>query len=73
MATGRKGKRASKLMALHKHTTQEVNRRAEIVEETHYVVKMYKGNELVEERPIVGHSRRYAEDCAENWENGIIK
>ena len=32
-----------------------------------------ENNILVESRPIVGHSRRYAEDCAENWEIGIIK
>jgi hypothetical protein len=49
------------------------NRRAVIVEETHYVVKMYVGDELAEERPMYGKSKRYAEDCAENWENGIIK
>jgi|TARA_B100000809_G_scaffold98087_1_gene96653 hypothetical protein len=48
------------------------NRKAVIVEETHYVVKMYVGDELAEERPLYGHSKRYAEDCAENWENGII-
>lgn len=49
------------------------NRRAVIVEETHYVVKMYVGDDLAEERPMYGKSKRYAEDCAENWENGIIK
>ena len=49
------------------------NRRAVIVEETHYVVKMYVGDELAEEGPMYGKSKRYAEDCAENWENGIIK
>ena len=49
------------------------NRRAVIVEETHYVVKMYVGDELAEERPMYGKSKRYAEDCAENGENGIIK
>ena len=49
------------------------NRRAVIVEETHYVVKMYVGDELAEERPMYGKSKRYAEDCAENWENGVIK
>ena len=49
------------------------NRRAVIVEETHYVVKMYVGDELAEERPMYGKIKRYAEDCAENWENGIIK
>ena len=43
-------------------------RRAEIREETHYVVDMYDEKDvLVESRPIVGHSKRYAEDCAENW------
>ena len=49
------------------------NRRAVIIEETHYVVKMYVGDELAEERPMYGKSKRYAEDCAENWENGVIK
>jgi len=34
---------------------------------------MYVGDELAEERPMYGKSKRYAEDCAENWENGIIK
>lgn len=48
------------------------NRRAVIIEETHYVVKLYVGDELAEERPMYGKSRRYAEDCAENWENGVI-
>ncbi|SVE36970.1 uncharacterized protein METZ01_LOCUS489824 [marine metagenome] len=33
---------------------------------------MYVGDELVEERSMGDHSKRYAEDCAENWENGII-
>ena len=40
------------------------NRRAEII--------MYVGDELAEERPVYGHSRRYAEDLQENWENGVI-
>ena len=48
------------------------NRRAVIIEETHYVVKLYVGDELAEERPLYGKSKRYAEDCAENWENGVI-
>ena len=48
------------------------NRRAVIIEEAHYVVKMYVGDELAEERPMYGKSKRYAEDCAENWENGVI-
>jgi len=76
MATGRKGKKASKLQAVFnaQQDTQfkKENRHSEIVEETHYVVKMYVGNDLAEERPLYGHSRRYAEDCAENWDNGLI-
>ena len=76
MATGRKGKRSSKLQAVFneqgKTQFKKENRRAEIVEETHYVVKMYVGEELAEERPVYGHSRRYAEDLQENWENGVI-
>ena len=76
MATGRKGKRSSKLQAVFNEQSKtqfkKENRRAEIVEETHYVVKMYVGNELAEERPVYGHSRRYAEDLQENWENGVI-
>jgi|TARA_B100001105_G_C22322840_1_gene413332 hypothetical protein len=48
------------------------NRKAVIEKQTHYVVKMYVGDKLAEERPLYGHSKRYAEDCAENWENGII-
>ena len=76
MATGRKGKKSSKLQAVfneqQKTQFKKENRRAEIVEETHYVVKMYVGNELAEERPVYGHSKRYAEDLQENWENGVI-
>jgi hypothetical protein len=52
---------------------ESTGRKAVIVEETHYVVRMYEGDTLAEERPLYGHSKRYAEDCAENWENGVIK
>ena len=34
------------------------NRKAEIVEETHYIVKMYVGDELVEERFLKKSLRR---------------
>ena len=78
MATGRKGKRADKLQAVFNKQEEKIkfrkeHRRSEIIEETHYVVKMYVGDELAEERPMYGKSKRYAEDCAENWENGVIK
>tara|TARA_B110000037_G_scaffold209936_1_gene259638 strand:- start:802 stop:1035 length:234 start_codon:yes stop_codon:yes gene_type:complete len=77
MAIGRKGKRADKLQAVFNNQDKKIkfrteNRRSEIIEETHYVVKMYVGDELAEERPMYGKSKRYAEDCAENWDNGII-
>jgi hypothetical protein len=48
-------------------------RTAVIEEVTSYIVKMYVGGELAEERPLYGHSKHYAEDCAENWENGVIE
>lgn len=44
----------------------------EIVEQTQYVVNMYKNNELVESRPMGDHSKEYAQDCGENWIIGVI-
>lgn len=41
--------------------------------ESFYEVNMYEKNQLIESRPIVGHSLIYAEDCADNWINGVIK
>lgn len=38
-----------------------------------YVVDLFEGNKLMESRPLLGKSIHYAEDVAENWENGIIK
>ena len=49
------------------------NRSANVREESYYVVDMYENGQLVESRPIVGHSRSYADDCARNWNIGIIK
>lgn len=49
------------------------NRSANVREESHYVVDMYENGELVESRPIVGHSKAYANDCARNWNSGVIK
>ena len=39
----------------------------------YYEVNMYENGKLRERRPIVGHSIYYAEDCADNWINGVIK
>jgi hypothetical protein len=39
----------------------------------HTVVECYEGNTLIDTIDVSDHSLRYAEDTAENWENGIIK
>jgi len=72
MATGKNSKKANKLKSAFEKNEEQTTRRSEIVEETHYVVKMFVGDTLIEERPIIGHSKSYAEDCAENWTSGII-
>ena len=41
-------------------------------DETAFTVEMYEDNKLVESRKIVNHTLQYAEDCAENWVEGII-
>lgn len=38
-----------------------------------FSVLLYENDELVETRALPGRSIHYAEDVAENWENGIIK
>ncbi len=48
-------------------------RTAKIREETHYVVDMYDNGKLKESRPIVGHSKHYADDCDNSWVEGKIK
>lgn len=57
---------------------QMKNRKAKIMidevnNEPLYSVEMYEDDTLVEVRTLHGKSRYYAEDCAENWETGIIK
>ena len=51
-----------------------MNRQATVKarQSTVYVVDMFEDGKLVESRELEGKSIRYAEDCAENWENGII-
>lgn len=38
-----------------------------------YVVDFYEDNTLVETRQLPNKSIHYANDVAENWENGIIQ
>ena len=58
-------------------------RKAEILEwgwETginrHYVVRLWEDGRHIEDRPMitngVAHSKSYAEDCAENWEDYVF-
>ena len=37
-----------------------------------YLVYMIQDATITEERRITGHSKRYAEDCAENWVLGVM-
>lgn len=38
-----------------------------------FTVHMYEDDKLVESRTLPNYNIHYAEDVAENWENGIIK
>jgi len=38
-----------------------------------FVVTMIDGQDIVEDRKIVGHSEQFAEDCAENFVLGVIR
>jgi hypothetical protein len=37
-----------------------------------YYIEMYKGEDLIETRPLYDHSEYYAEDAAENYVMGIL-
>lgn len=53
----------------------EKNTRSAIViynDETVFTVEMYEDGKLKESREIADHTLQYAEDCAENWIEGII-
>lgn len=41
--------------------------------DTTYVIDLFEDGTLMESREVPGKSIYYAEDVAENWENGIIK
>ena len=41
--------------------------------DTCFVVDLYEDGKLLESRQLLGKSRYYAEDVAENWRNGIIQ
>lgn len=61
-------------MFLSEYYSDDMNKRAEVLlEKEDFLVKMYKGDQLVKSQLITGHTLQYAEDCAENWTLGVIK
>jgi len=37
-----------------------------------YLVLFFHENTWIETRSLVGQTRKYAQDCAENWVEGVI-
>jgi hypothetical protein len=52
-------------------TERKLSRKAVIT--YHTVVECYEDNILIKTIDVSHHSYAYAENTAENWENGIIK
>ena len=44
-----------------------------LVDEIGYSVELWEDGKLIETRDLRGHTQQYAQDCAENWVEGIIK
>ena len=60
------------------YMSKDKTRRAEVYEKSGvWYVNLLVGDQLIEARPMVSdngtvHSKRYAEDCAENWTLGVF-
>jgi len=48
-------------------------RESKVVTEEVYVVELIEDGVVKERRYLPGKSKFYAEDCAKNWTNGVIK
>ena len=60
-------------MIISSFYNKERNRRAEIIKaDNGYHVRLYTGDVLEEVRDVSTHSINYAEDCAENFVEGIF-
>lgn len=46
---------------------------AKVVEDKGWWVELWQNGSVVEYRNLNGHSEQYAQDCAENWAEGIIE
>ena len=56
------------------HTFIRDNREARVYKNSNgFYVTMYKDGNLVERRNLYEHSEIYAENCAENWVDTVIK
>jgi hypothetical protein len=54
--------------------SKDQKRHADLVStQNGYEVEMYEDQQQINRQQCWEHSRQYAEDCAENWVEGIIK
>ncbi len=55
------------------HTFIRDNRKAIVLKNANgFYVELYDTDELIETRELYNHSELYAENCAENWVDGIF-
>ena len=55
------------------HSFQRDNRKALVLKNANgFYVELYDTDELIETRELYNHAEIYAENCAENWVDGII-
>ena len=56
------------------HTFIRDNRKAIVLRNAMgFYVEMYDTDELIETRELYKHAELYAENCAENWVDGVIE
>jgi hypothetical protein len=55
------------------YDNSESIRKAVVKDDNGFLVELWEHGKLVETRDLRHKSLQYAEDCAENWVEGIIK
>jgi len=58
---------------LSEYWSDDGKRSAKVINNGGWWVEMWQGESIVERRNLTEHTQQYAEDCAENWVEGIIK
>lgn len=58
---------------LSEYISYDERRKAVIKDQFGYFVELWENGRLVESRDLSYHTKQYAEDCAQNWVEGIIK